>query len=407
MKARQLQVALAVAATLGASGAMAQTSLQVYGKLYPYVVRDLGSDPTPVGTPVSTLSAAPTGTKGVGGATGMVSGNSYIGFRGKEDLGDGVRAIFQLEGQINVDNGSGAASGGGYMFNRNTYVGLDGKYGDLELGVNDTIFKTYGDTIRFLGLASGTFMSTSSVLRKAGFGTSSASSFHLRRANSIQYETPDYKGFMAGFQWSTDEAKTGTRNPHVMSAGLKYDSESFYAAIAHEVHYDLFGGSANAPAAQRNNAAADPTRSKDKATQVTFEYRTNFLNAAHRFEFDAIRKEYNENATVAGRFQNYHNMAYLFAMENRWGLFRTSAHYVKSKAGSCTRVNAVCTTDGLEGSKLTIGGAYYLSKRTFLFASANRVWNGKAARYSSVEVGGNPAPGENITQFALGVSHNF
>ena len=331
---------------------------------------------------------------------------SRLGFRGTEDLGGGLKAIFQLEGQINVDNGSGSAAGGGFMFNRNTFVGLDhDRFGNLQLGNNDTPFKTYGDTLGFLGLSSGTFMSTSSVLRKSGFGTSSSSSFHLRRPNSITYESPQFGGVQGAIQWSTDEAKTEIRDPRVLSMGVKYDNGPIYVALAHEIHYDLYGGSRNAPSAQRNNGDKDPTRSKDRATQFTVEYR---LDKQHKFEFDAIRKEYNEGASVTGRFNSYRNMAYLLAMENRWSdQWRTSVYYVKSLAGNCSRVNAACTTDGLEGSKFTIGAAYYLSKRTFLWSAASRITNGKSARFSNQELGGVPNPGEDLNQFALGISHSF
>lgn len=407
MKLTKISLAIAIGSAAVAPAAMAQSSVQLYGKLYPYYLTERGSGATEKGAVVSTLSATPTGEIGSPRQSGFTSGNSRLGFRGTEDLGGGLKAIFQLEGQVNVDNGSGSGAGGGYMFNRNTFVGLDhDRFGNLQLGNNDTVFKTYGDTIGFLGLSSGTFMSTSGVLRKTGFGTSSSSSFHLRRANSITYESPEFGGVQGAIQWSTDEAKTDIRDPRVLSMGVKYDKGPFYVALAHEIHYDLYGGSRNAPTAQRNNGATDPTRSKDRATQFTVEWR---MNKVHKFEFDGIRKEYDEGgATATGRFNSYRNMAYLLAMENRWSdQWRTSAHYVKSQAGTCSRINAACTTDGLEGSKFTIGAAYYLSKRTYLWSAASRITNGKSARFSNQELGGTPNPGEDLSQFALGISHSF
>ncbi|MDB5880319.1 MAG: hypothetical protein JWP43_197 [Ramlibacter sp.] len=410
MQFKKLPLALALGSLLVGSAAMAQdedgpggSGLQLYGKLYPYFLHEKGSGPTAVGTTgLSTLAGTPTGTLGVPGINGFSAGNSRWGLRGSEDLGGGNKAIFQLESQVKVDDGSGA--GPGLTFNRNTFVALAGNWGEVKLGNHDTIFKEYGDTVGFLGLSSGTFMSTSNVLRKTGFGTSGSSSFHLRRANSIIYETPQIAGFTGGIDWSTDEV-TGPDNPHVLSMGVKWDSGPLYVSLAHEIHYDLFGGSGNAPAAQRNNAVTDPTTSRDKATQLAIEWRP---SKAHKIEFDAIRKSYNENATVAGRFSNYHNMAYLLATESRWGdRWRTSAHIVMSKAGSCTRVAAACTTDGLEGKQITLGGAYYFSKRTYLWSAVSRVINGKSARYNNNEFAQTPNPGEDINHFALGISHSF
>lgn len=408
MQFKKLTLAIALGTTLIGPAAMAQSSVQLYGKLYPFFLHEKGTGATAVGTTVSTLAATPTGTLGVPGINGFISGNSRWGMRGTEDMGGGLKAHFQMESQLQVDDGTGASSTGALLFNRNTYVGLSGHWGEVKLGNHDTIFKEYGDTIGILGLSSGTFMSTSSVLRKTGFGSSSASSFHLRRTNSVIYETPEIGGFTGGLDWSTNEdASGGLRNRHLVSMGVKWENGPFYVALAHEIHYDLFGGSANAPSALRNNGATDPTRSKDKATQIAVEWR---MNKQHKFEFDAIRKEYNENplATSVGKFSNYHNMAYLLAMENRWSdKFRTAAHVVWSKAGSCTRVAAACNTDGLEGRKITIAGAYYLSKRTNLWAAASRLINGKSARYSNADFDQSPNPGEDINHFAIGISHSF
>jgi predicted porin len=407
MKLKKLTLALAMGTTLVAPAAMAQSSLQLYGKLYPYLLIESGSSPTAAGTPVSTLAAKPDGTKGIERTVGLTAGNSRLGFRGHEDLGAGLRALFQLEAQVHVDDGSGAGANGGLMFNRNTFVGLQGRFGEVLLGNHDTIFKEYGDTLGILGLSSGTFMSSSDVLRKTGFGTSSSSSFHLRRANSIRYETPVMSGFTGGVQYSTNEQNTDIppRSPAVLSLGVKWDNGPFYVALAHEIHHDLYGGSRNAPSALRNNGATDPTRSNDSATQFTVEWRA---TKQHKFEFDAIRKEYNENAAVAGRFSSYNNMAYMLAMENRWtDKIRTAAHVVLARAGSCTRVAATCNTDGLEGKKFTVAAAYYLSKRTYLFTAVSRLVNGKSARFSNTDFGADANPGEDISQYAVGISHSF
>nr|MDP2192138.1 porin [Rhodoferax sp.] len=398
MTIKKTLLAIAISSTVAVPAALAQ-SVQIYGKLYPYLLNESGSGATPVGTPVATLAATPTGTNGINGTTGMASGNSRLGFRGQEDLGGGLKAMFQFEGRVSVE--SGAAD----LFKRDTFLGLQGGFGTVKLGNLDTIFKKYGDTIGILGLGSGTFMSSSSVLRKTGFGTSSASSFHLRRASSFQYESPKLSGFQAGLQFSSNEAKTATRDPRVISMGVKYDQGPWYVAVMHEIHDDLFGGSRNAPTAQSNFPVVNSTNSKDSATQLTVEYR---LDKKHKFEFDVIRKEYQENATVAGRFGSYENTAYLLGMENRWTeQWRTAAQYVKSGAGSCTRIAAACVTDGLDGTKFTFGVGYFLSRRTMLFTSFSQLNNGKSARYSNADLGAGPNPGENIRHVALGISHSF
>lgn len=394
---KQFTLATALTAVF-AVPAFGQSNVQLYGKLYPYVLSETGSDATAVGTSVSTIAGKPTGTDS-GTTNGMAAGNSRFGIRGQEALGGGLSAIFQMEGTVPVN------TGGPFAFNRNTFVGLAGGFGTFKIGNMDTIFKDYGDTIGVLGVSSGTFMSTSDVLRKTGFGTSSASSFHLRRKNSVMYETEPIGNIQFGVLYSTDESLGVGPDPRLISLGARYDAGPLYVSIAHEIHWDFFGGSRNVPSAMRNNNPGDPTHSKDRATQVAVEYR---FAKKHKVEFDVIRKQYEEDATVAGRFSDYRNTAFLLAMENRWtDRFRTAAHVVRSNAGSCSRVQSACSTDGLDGTKFLLGAGYNLSKRTMLFGAYSVIKNGKSARYNNSEFDRALAPGEDIRQLAVGLSHSF
>jgi predicted porin len=67
---------------------------------------------------------------------------SRLGFRGTEDLGDGLQAIFVLEAGLAID--TGAMGQGNRLFGRQSYVGLKNQYGTLSLGrqVNATYIAT-------------------------------------------------------------------------------------------------------------------------------------------------------------------------------------------------------------------------------------------------------------------------
>lgn len=400
---KKLPLVMALSAASVCSLASAQNSVQIYGRLYPYVISEKTSGATaPGSTGMATLASTNLGpTALAGGIKGMASGNSAIGFKGKEVLGNGLSAEFQIEGVVGVDDGGA----GGFSWNRNTYVGLNGGFGSIKLGLMDTVFKDYGDTIGVLGISSGTPMSSSNILRKVGFGTSNAARFHERRANSIRYDSPEMAGFGAGLQVATQEnpnAATGVGSAKTYSFGVKYDKGPIYLALAHEIHDNWFGGSINSPAAMRNNAQVGIT-SKDTATQFTVEWR---INKDQKVEFDAIKKNYKENANVSGRFAAYSNMAYLLAYEGRFGPWRATAQYVRSDAGTCSRVNAVCITDGLEGSKVLVGGAYYLSRRTYVFATIGQMTNGKSARFAANDFGA-VNPGEDSRNLIAGLAHRF
>ncbi len=396
---KKLPLVLALSTASLCTLAQAQ-SVQVYGKFYPYIEQESGSGATAVGTPVATLAAAPTGTTGVPSIKGMSAGNSNIGLRGKEDLGGGLKATFQIEGVVAVDTGNST----GFTWGRNGFVGLQGGFGEIRLGIMDTVFKEYGDTLGILGISSGTPVSSSNVLRKTGFGTSSAGRFHERRPNTIRYDSPEMGGFQGGLQVATQENPTSVGPSKTYSMGLKYDNGPIYVALAYEIHDNFYGGSASAPSAMRNNGAGSTVTSKDTALQATVEWR---ITKDQKVEFDVINKNYDENATVTGRFQNYKNTAYMVAYDGRFDLFRVMAHYVKSGAGSCTRVAAVCDTIGLEGNQITAGVSYNTSRRTYVYAAYTKISNGVSARFSATDLGGVANPGESSRHLIAGVAHSF
>ncbi len=88
------------------------------------------------------------------------SGNmstSYLGFKGSEDLGGGLRASFQLESFIGVDTGgAGRVSGVDAFWARNANVSLSGGFGTVKLGrqgpplfVSTLLFNAFGDSFGF------------------------------------------------------------------------------------------------------------------------------------------------------------------------------------------------------------------------------------------------------------------
>ena len=385
---------MALAATNFGSG---DNVIELYGKVYPEIVIPHGSGATDAGATVATFAGKPTGEDSIIRRTEMESNNSRLGVRGQERLGPDLKAIFQLETVFHVDSNDSKFA------QRDSFVGLAGKkWGDIKIGRMDTPFKKYGDELSFFGISSGNFLSSSNVLRKTGYGTSSASSFHLRRQNAVEYETPHIAGVNAAVQYSTDETDKSGRHPHVWSGGVQWSGGPLKVALGYEEHWDLFGGSRNAPSSMSNFNDLS-VNSRDKAFEVMAQYKIGH----HTFEADWNQKKYDENATVTGRFQEYKNNAYELKWDARWTrAWRTAIWYVKAMKGSCSRVNASCSTDGLDGSQVNVGAAYYFSPRTFIFLVGAVLRNGFSARFNNEDLQ-DPSVGEDITQWAIGMNHSF
>lgn len=398
---------LAMAAVVGMSSASAQRNrgpepdsvVTLYGKVYPELVWPSGSGATSAGTATCTICGTPEGEDSIIERTEMESSNSRFGIRGYEKIGGDLRAIYQLETEFHVDSNDSRFA------RRNSFAGLRSKaLGTVKFGRMDTPFKDYGLTLSVLGVSSGNFVSPSNLTRKTGFGTNSASSFHLRRENAVQYESPALGPFEFAVQWSTNEAKTATRDPHVFSAGGAYEKGPLTLSVGYEKHWDLFGGSRNVRSSQ-SNFSNQAVSSEDWAVEASAKLK---VNKAHTVEVGYFRKEYEETGPIAtGRFRSYDNDAWIVNWQAKWsGAWATQLYYVSAAEGNCSLVGAGCDTRGLDSSQWTAGAAYYFSRRTFLFVLGSVIKNGYSARYNNSNQQ-DPSVGEDITQIAVGLHTAF
>lgn len=113
--------ALAIGATLACGQAAAQSTVTIYG------IVDAGLEVINHASSAGSVSRI---------SSGNLSG-SRIGFRGTEDLGGGLQAVFVLENGYSVDNGSALQSG--RLFGRQSYVGLQGSWGSLLVGRQNSL----------------------------------------------------------------------------------------------------------------------------------------------------------------------------------------------------------------------------------------------------------------------------
>jgi predicted porin len=115
--------------TAAAPLAQAQSSVTVYGLMDAYV--EHRTDMAPNGDGRWLLNSGGMNT-------------SRLGFRGSEELGGGLKAVFQLESEVNLDSGQ-AAGGGTAFWSRQANVGLDhGSFGRLIAG------RSYSTTYDFM-----------------------------------------------------------------------------------------------------------------------------------------------------------------------------------------------------------------------------------------------------------------
>ena len=181
-------IALAVAA-LASSAAFAQTNVTVYG-----VVDVSQSYVQSSGTNVDANNQ-----KWVGR---LDSNSSNIGFKGVEDLGNGLKAIFQYESGFAADT-AGALAGG-----RDTFVGLTGGFGTVVGGNLTHPLRAMGVKVELAPGATG-FGTTMSVTgRIAGTDTGADN----RAANTVAYVSPSFGGFSGTVAYINGETQQNGAN---------------------------------------------------------------------------------------------------------------------------------------------------------------------------------------------------
>ena len=174
-----MKKSLIALAVLGASGfAMAQSSVTLYG------VADAGIGKIEAGSGAGGNDASDK-TEFISGSL-MNNGISRIGVRGVEDLGGGLKAGFNFESGLDLDNGNNLGSGGGF-WGRAANLWLGGGWGTVKLG--RTLNPSFYGTVAWELTGSATYSVVTNTYNFAGGGA--------RNNSQFSYKTPNMGGFSA------------------------------------------------------------------------------------------------------------------------------------------------------------------------------------------------------------------
>lgn len=211
---------LAAALLAGFAGAAhAQSSVTLYG------IVDVGVGGDKI------ESAAGEDPSRYGLLSGVQSGSRW-GLRGSEDLGNGLRANFQLESGFDVTSGRGLANDhslqGDRLFGRQAWAGLSGAWGEVRAGRQLTVAADYFAFTDPFGTG----------FRQAGAGsTFSSNSPRNRVDNTLAYFSPRFSGFQAGVGYSFNQTGGVAANDeqnNLVSVGLKYANGPLGVALTYD-----------------------------------------------------------------------------------------------------------------------------------------------------------------------------
>lgn len=207
-----MKKSLLALAVLGAFAgvAHAQSSVTIYGI---------------IDASLSYNSKVATTGNGNGNRMGVDSGaikGSRIGFKGSEDLGGGMKALFNLENGFNVD--SGAAAQGGTLWGRTSTVGLSGGFGTVLLGRQ----KDFTDDIAAFTSVNDFGGMVSQVHARDLDRTNGE-----RVNNSIRYNTNNYNGFYGSLIYGFGEQAGQNTAGQSFGIGGAYSNGPFNIGLSY------------------------------------------------------------------------------------------------------------------------------------------------------------------------------
>ncbi|HZM45590.1 MAG TPA: porin [Burkholderiales bacterium] len=136
-------------------------------------------------------------TTGRSNVDALNSGASRLGFRGEEQLGGGLSAWFQCETDFRFLGGNTETSGS--WCDRNSALGMKGAFGNIYIGTWDAPMKRVAGITRITNETGWTGSQLMTLSNAGAFG----GCFSLRNPHSVNYDTPNWGGFSASFQYTT------------------------------------------------------------------------------------------------------------------------------------------------------------------------------------------------------------
>ncbi|MES2298766.1 MAG: porin [Pseudomonadota bacterium] len=279
--------------------------------------------------------------------------SNKLGFKGVEELGGGLKAVFQLETRFEPDTGT-LESGSRPLFQGQSRVGLQGDFGMVRIGRGVTAYMDTKDAFDPFGGISGTAGLKGDVM-VAGYTSQPldvAGSSGDRFSNAVFYNSPEMQGFQLNATVATKETNnglaTGEASTMPLSMSGTYKSGPVAAMLAYE-----------------RNGVETKVESLGASLAATPELK--FFTSYARQDQSHIKPT---NSVTRG-----------------WMI---GANYVMGAGKFMAGMGQKSPDNVVKTKQYTLGYEYSLSKRSFLYVE------GSSRRAAT-----------NVNYYGLGVHHNF
>ncbi|RKP59294.1 porin [Pararobbsia silviterrae] len=336
-----------LAVTAVAAPAFAQNSVTLYG------IADNGFM---YQSSASTLGSNSGGQSKFQIASGLWTPSRW-GLKGSEDLGGGLKTIFQLENGFSID--SGAASQGGLEFGRIAIVGLSSDtYGTVTAGRNYTpyllLLAPYGPS-KWLSMHPGDVDGLDFT-------------FHIN--NQLMYISPKIAGFTFGASYALGGVAGSLNQGSTWSTALQYDNGPFGIGVGFfRVNNSTPGGGVYGTASTAYSAGQASLSALTNGYQTAQAQQRFAITSGYKFS-DALDLEvsYSNVQYIPGINSSYRNTATFntggilvhYKPTVAWDL---EAGYAYTRA---TKANGI--SDEAQYNQFNLTESYALSKATSVYA---------------------------------------
>jgi predicted porin len=324
------------------------------------------------------------GASGNGSGMAVNDGSSRFILSATEKIGT-MSAFFQMDTRFRVDDNGGAPSSSP-LASGNTFVGLGGGFGSIQIGKMDTHYCSGSDQHGSRATAL-THSSCTLLGYVSGNGANTAIANASRSSNVIRYTSPTMNGLTLQLNHSTAWGAAGSEgvvdNPGKGGAThgqLTYSGQGIVAGVS---SWDA--------------------RSEDKGTgqkgqTIWGSYQAGPLN---------IGLTYDTSSAGLGASKAERTVT---SVPVRFAMGATTFLGTWSKASNAEIGGK--DTAGSGATLYSVGIAHDLSKRTSIGVSYGNLNNGAAAQYVMYTQAGlsghaNTSKGQDMEQFYLGVRHTF
>ena len=322
------------------------------------------------------------------------SNGSYIGFKGAEDLGNGLKAVFQIESSVALDNNQGFTGG------RDTFVGLSSKnVGTIQLGTLTGPTRLAGlladSRLGHAGISAG-----SSIFGKPEGGEGTGT-FDTRFGNTVAYVSPSFGGkygevtligaYVAGENKSLSNANPAdVKNTYGYDVGVSYVYGPVISMLTHGEVRNRLDSSA-------------PGTNLDQSSITRFSTAYNFVGG-HKIAGLVERTKNSYTGLVGADVERT-----AWGLSGKYHLTPVDAvvaqyFHANNPTGSLYADNSNRKADLYE-----VGYEHYLSKRTVLKTSYSVLSNQSNANfdYSNSPVGQGVGNGAEYKVLSAGIRHSF